>query len=380
MHIAHTISSIANPAAGPSYSVPSLASAQAELADRVEVLSTGRPGPRRDDGVTYTAFPDDFAAFGPLAKPGFSRGLKAHLARCEADVIHSHGLWSMAAHYALRAPGGAQPPLRVVAPRGMMSETALGYSRRFKRLYDRLYQRKVLEAVGLFHATSTGEMEEIRACGLRQPVAVVPNGVPVPDLVEKAPERTRFKAIYIGRIHRKKGLTMLVEAWADLEARFPDWELDIVGPDENEHSALLARQIEEHGLERVHLRPPVFGEEKDRALAAADLFILPTLSENFAMAVAESLAAGTPVVSSKGAPWSGLEEHGAGWWVDIDAGSIGNAMAEAMALLPSRRAEMGLRGRRWMQDSFAWQDKARKLLAAYEWALHGGERPDFVFL
>ena len=128
-------------------------------------------------------------------------------------------------------------------------------------------------------------------------------------------------------------------------------------------------------LSRVSVEPPVYGAGRLAAYRAADLFILPTLNENFAMTVAESLAAGTPVISTKGAPWPGLETEGCGWWIEHGGAAMTAALTAALVLPDAELAAMGARGRAWMTRDFGWEAIGRRMLAAYEWAAGAGERP-----
>ncbi|MGA2953504.1 MAG: glycosyltransferase, partial [Caulobacteraceae bacterium] len=154
-------------------------------------------------------------------------------------------------------------------------------------------------------------MADIRAAGLANPVAVIPNGVDLPSEVA-GPRTGPLTILSLGRIHPKKGLESLVRAWERLEAIWPDWRLRIVGPAELGHDRELAALAGSLGLARLSVEGPLYGGERLEALRGADLFVLPTLSDNFAMTVAEALAAGTPVISTRGAPWAGLEREGCG--------------------------------------------------------------------
>ena len=105
---------------------------------------------------------------------------------------------------------------------------------------------------------------------------------------------------------------------------------------------------------------------------------MPTLSENFALTVAESLAVGTPVISTKGAPWEGLKENECGWWIEHGIEPLVDAMREAMSMSPERRIEMGKNGRNWMLKDFSWKTIAQKMATVYQWLDEGGEPPSYV--
>jgi glycosyltransferase involved in cell wall biosynthesis len=270
----------------------------------------------------------------------------------------------------------------VQSPRGMLAAAALKFSAQKKRLFAALVQRRALNAVTCFHATSREEMADIRAYGLDAPVAVIPNGIDVPVLdggtrPDPAGPRT---LLYVGRLHAIKGLDRLLEAWARIEARHPEWRLRIVGPSERAHRIELETVATRLKLARVSFEDALFGNAKLAALQAADLLVLPTLNENFAMIVAEALAAGLPVVATKGAPWAGLVEHRCGWWIDHGVEPLVATLTEAMAMPREALAAMGARGRIWMARDFAWERIAGDMLDVYRWCAGRGDRPDCVSL
>jgi glycosyltransferase involved in cell wall biosynthesis len=178
----------------------------------------------------------------------------------------------------------------------------------------------VIRDAACIHVTSEQEYEEIRGFGLANPVAIIPNGIDLPRLLgsksaEPAVERI---VLLLGRIHPKKGLARLVHAWSKVEVQYPNWRLRIAGPPELGHDNELRALAVSLGLTRISIEGPVYGEAKTVAYQYADVFALPTLNENFGLTVAEALAAGTPVISTKGAPWSGLEREGCGWWIGTE--------------------------------------------------------------
>src|SRR5262249_46787354 len=221
----------------------------------------------------------------------------------KADVVDEHGLWLMPNVDAGRAAWLARKPF-IVAPRGMLAPAALAFSRLKKRVVWTLLQGEVVRRAACIHATSEQEHDEIRDFGLNNPVAIVPNGIDLPEPGTRStssPGAGRV-VLALGRIHPKKGLDRLVRAWARLEAVHPDWLLRIVGPDELGHAGELVALAAQLKARRVFVEKSVAGDAKVAAYQQADLFVLPTLNENFGITVAESLAAGTPVIATKGAP------------------------------------------------------------------------------
>ena len=257
-----------------------------------------------DDGSR--CFPRDWARVPVVRDLRCSSGLARalHELAPKADVIHDHGLWLMPNVEAGRAALLARKPF-IVAPRGMLAPAALAFSRLKKRVVWALLQGEVVRRAACIHATSEQEHDEIRDFGLNNPVAIVPNGIDVPELGAHSISATAAGRVVLslGRIHPKKGLDRLVRAWAKVEAVHPDWRLRIVGPDELGHAGELAALAAELNARRVSVEKSLAGDAKIAAYQQADLFVLPTLNENFAITVAEALAAGTPVIATKGAPW-----------------------------------------------------------------------------
>lgn len=370
LRIVHTLASIADEAAGPSYSAPSLATAQARAGAVVEMFTVGEVPARRVAGVEHRIFPQSLKGVPGLAALKASASMDGALRRSLAQVVHTHGLWL--------APNAYHPSGKVfvLSPRGMLGPAALAFSAGRKRLAWALFQGPAARAANLLHATSEQEHDEIRAYGLKNPVTVIPNGIEVPPLERPASSRT---VLSLGRIHPKKNLTGLIRAWAALPDR-RGWRLRIVGPDEGGYAQTLKALAAQLDLADVAIEGPVFGEDKLAAYREADLFVLSTLNENFAMTVAEALAAGTPVVSTKGAPWSGLEREGCGWWIDQGDTPLAAALANVMGMAPEALAAMGEKGRDWMLRDYSWERIGRDMLDAYRWALEGGEPPATVRL
>jgi glycosyltransferase involved in cell wall biosynthesis len=280
--------------------------------------------------------------------------------------------------YAAQAALRSSTPF-VLSPRGMLGGAALRFSSGQKKLFWMLLQGRAANRASCLHATSEQEYEDIRAFGLKVPVAIVPNGIDVPSQLSQEAQKASGRTIlFLGRIHPKKGVRDLVEAWATLADRHPEWRLEIVGPTEGSYVAEVRRALAH--VPRARLAGPLYGAAKTAAYRSADLFVLPTLNENFGMTVAEALAQGTPVICSKGAPWRGLQAHGCGWWVDQGPKALIAALDEAMQLDRPTLSKMGEAGWRWMADDFRWESVASRLTAVYRWLTFKEPRPEYVLV
>ena len=174
----------------------------------------------------------------------------------------------------------ASKPL-VVSPRGTLSPVALQRSYWLKRAFWTLLQGRAVRSAACLHATSEQEYRDIRRFGLTQPVAVVANGVDIPPLEAPRASGTGLRTLlYLGRLHPIKGLENLLRAWQRLADRFPDWQLRLVGPAEAAYRADLESLASELDLKRITFAGPRYGADKHAEYAAADLYVLPSYTEN----------------------------------------------------------------------------------------------------
>jgi glycosyltransferase involved in cell wall biosynthesis len=234
-----------------------------------------------------------------------------------------------------------------------------------------VFDRHYLRHATVIHAASDlerGWIENYAGQGL--PICVIPNGVELSQTVTAAPKppsRVR-QVLYLGRLHPLKGLDLLLDAWAQVsqpdEATGP-WQLVIAGPDERGMRQRLENHARSLRLANVSFPGPLYGEHKNRALAEADLFILPSRSENFGIVVAEALAAGLPVITTKGTPWSEIQGK-CGWWVEVSAQAIATALAEAMHCTDANRRDMGQRGLTFVTEKYQWPQVGSAMMNLYD--------------
>ncbi|NBB23581.1 glycosyltransferase [Porphyrobacter sp. SLTP] len=364
---------------GPAYTVPRLCRALEAAKIEPLIFTLSEKGSAKREGATlFAPGAANIPVLGQLKlSPAMHRGMRK--TALWADVIHSHGLWIAPNIYAGQVAANSEKPL-VVSPRGMLAPGALQFSRLKKRLIWTLWQGPAYRNAALWHATSRQEANEIRAFGIKAPIVVIPNGVDLTERIARHdPSKSQRTILFLSRIHPKKGLAALVQAWAQLAKDRPDWQIVIAGPDEGGHRAELEAIVRQLQVPRITFLEPVYGLEKEALLADADLFVLPTISENFGVAVAEALGAGVPAIVTKGAPWQGLVTHKCGWWIDHGNEPLLAALSEATALPVSERNAMGLRGREWMRRDFGWDPIGQEMKDAYLWVKGTGDRPPCIY-
>lgn len=376
MEVVQTVTSIAEEASGPSYSVPALCAALEKAGAKVTLHVLG-PAP---ESLCQRVRVVQHKRFGVVPRLAISREMAAALRNVASrvDIIHNNGLWEMTNVYPARAARRAGAPL-VTSPRGTFAPWALNRSRRLKQVMWWACQGRAVRDSRCLHATAETEFEAIRAAGLQAPVAIIPNGIDLPELngQPKSHNGPR-RLLFLGRVHPVKGVDLLIRAWRNVQDRAPDWSLEIVGPDNGGHLARMRELAESIGARRLSFLGPAYESEKSAAYRRADLFVLPTHSENFGMAVAEALAHGVPAIVTKGAPWSGLESHGCGWWIDREEDVLTDSLLEALALDPDQLQQRGDRGRAWMECDFSWDRVGQMMFDTYRWILGGGAAPPWV--
>lgn len=383
MRTIHIIPSVARESSGPSYSVPNLVRSMNVHGVRSTLIALEWEG-SPDQTECFKTFA---LGWGPRRlgrSPAMLRWLTQQVSEDCVDILHNHGMWQINSLYTSRIQ--CFTGKRISSPRGAFSEWAMKHGNFLKRLYWLAVQRRSLCKMDAFHATSMEELQDIRRLGFWQPVMVVPNGIDLPNTRFDV-SRTKKRLLFLGRIHPVKGVDNLIRAWVAVQDQFPDWQLTIAGSDvgyattEGYLQLMKSLAMDLHA-DRIDFCGEVLGETKQQLYSESSLFVLPTHSENFGIAVAEALAAGLPAIVTKGAPWSGLVEKKAGWHIDIGHEPLTKAFQQALALSTTELQQMGNRGRDWMKDSFSWMRVGQMMSQSYRWLQdpNAHEMPQWVHL
>ena len=335
--------------------------------------------------------PETFPVRGP-ASFRYAPELGPRLAALDPDLIRVDGIWDYPSVVAKNWTRRVRRP-EIVAPRGMLDEWALRQWRAKKLIFGLLFERLHLRGATCLHALCEPELQACRAFGLKNPVAVVPNGMDVPEPGSCAPMRLpaadgRRVLLYLGRIHPKKGLPNLLSAWAALKLPQPSpWVLAIAGWDQDGHEAQLQRQAGALGLAwstanskdtaeaSVIFLGPRFEADKDAAYARADAFVLPSFSEGLPMVVLEAWAHAKPVLMTPECNLPAGFEAAAALRIETSSDSIASGLRLLMEMTDAERSDMGARGRALVVAKFSWPRVAAQMHEVCQWVLGGGPRP-----
>ena len=363
-------------AGGLSVAVQELAHGLDDFSDiETHVLGTQDPF---DSSVATSWGPQvqGFTVFGP-ASLQWAPAMALALDRLAPDIIDVQGLWTWTSRISLKHWRCHRKPY-VISPHGMLDPWARRNSAWKKSLFAAFVETEHLTNARCLRATAEMEACHFREMHLRAPIAIVPNAVSI-SVLQPRPVRQRMQALFLSRIHPKKGLDLLLKAWAKVEDEHPEWDLVIAGIDENGHETELKKQAERLSLDRVTFFGPVHGAAKEALYRRSDLFILPTHAENFGLVIAEALAQEVPVITTTNAPWSGLVDKRCGWWIPLNPKQLASTMAHAMTLPREELQAMGARGRVWIEADFSPEQVSAKMREVYLWCTGRMKRPDHVY-
>jgi poly(glycerol-phosphate) alpha-glucosyltransferase len=341
----------------------------------------------------------DIAAWDPVAASacgvlgpralGYSPTLLGCMRNARPDILHHHGLWMYTSLASFRLASASVR--EIISPHGMLDPWALRNSVWKKRIVGALFEQSHLRAAHCIHALCAPELEAVRAFGLSNPVCVIPNGISLPhhqatdDGGAFDPRTERRIVLYLGRIHPKKGLHTLLDAWANAMQRCPRvaqaWTLCIAGWEaQSGYERELRAQASALSIaENVTFLGPLFGRDKVTALRNAAAFVLASVSEGMPMAVLEAWAYHLPVIMTRECNLTEGFAVEAALEADSSAQSLADALIKLFSMTDSERAQMGMRGRRLVESKYTWENAAGQLRSVYEWLL-GASRPACVVL
>ncbi len=382
MKVLHVLASVGPLRGGPGFVLRSMATGLAERGLQIDVVTTNDNGPerldvplfvaRREEGVTYRYFPRQSRLYTisfPLAI-WLWKNVRSY------DLIHIHAVFTFASTVTAWIARLRKIPY-VVRPLGILNQWGLNNNRPLlKKLSLWAIDRRILEHAALIHYTSDSERAEAQKVGICSPCVIIPNPVDT-DLGDRDRYLGKFRVrypklanrqlvIFLSRIAEKKGIDLLISAFSVLVRSLPGTALVIAGSGDRELIDRLKAQVRDAGLtEYVHWVGFVQGEEKNQLLADGDVFVLPSHSENFGVAVIEALALRLPViVSDQVGIHDQISEYGAGIVIPCEVGALAKAMAEILSR-PRLSEEMRSNTSKLLTDRFSRQRVLDLLMKTY---------------
>ncbi|MDW1821125.1 glycosyltransferase [Vibrio sp. Vb1018] len=327
-----------------------------------------------------------FKPLGPSFFP-LSKKFVSTVTKSQCDIFHVHGMWLFPSIVSNRSFKSNQAPY-VISPRGMLDPWALKNSSFKKKLASAIFEDKHLKNATCLHALCESEAKSMRDYGLTNPIAVIPNGISVPNFTKELTslgsnvEGQRKKLLFLGRIHPKKGIRELLAAWAKITHQSSissNWELVIAGWDDGGYEAGLKEQSKHLGIiESVSFVGPKFNDEKDKILKDADAFILPSFSEGLPMSVLEAWAYCLPVVMTEFCNLPEGFEYGAALKAEPNIDSIASALNILFSLSSEELIKIGSNGRNLVEDRFTWEYIGQVMNDVYEWCITGENPPECI--
>ena len=383
MTITHSISSLDLSLGGPSRSLPNICIGLNNKGLKQQIVTHNSKKPNIDKLLKENI---KVSFVNRSRFDVFAFNYKNHIKKIDGDIFHLHNLWSPDLHWAARLFYNIKTPF-IISPRCTLEPWDFSHKKNKKKIAWLLYQKKDLEQATCIHATAEIEADNIRKLGLKAPIAIIPNGINIenyPYLKTIEPEEKTI--LFLSRISPKKGIEKLINAWISLPQGLKNnWKVRIVGEASTEEDKRyllnIKKQIEDNNLSKtVTVVGPKYGKEKIQEYKNANLFVLPTYSENFGMVIAEAMASGVPVITTTGTPWKVLANEKIGWWTCPEIEKIRYAMIEAMSLKSEERIRLGLKSREVIIRNFSIEAVSSMYKHLYQWLYDSNNPvPEFVY-
>ena len=256
----------------------------------------------------------------------------------------------------------------VLTPHGMLEPWIIKrhyLTRKVPALW--LYQKAAVQRADCVQATAESERDNLLKLGYNSNIKVVRLGIDAESIEMKRSWKKSRQILFLSRVHVKKGINFLVEAADVLRNELQGYKILVAGEGDADYVEAMKRMICDRGLQDiVQLIGGVYGDEKWRLFQTSDFFVLPTHSENFGLAIAESLASGTPVITTVGTPWNDLNLSNSGAWIEIGTQPLVETLRRYLSLSDEDLETMGKNGRKLIETKYSAKVMAEEMMEVYD--------------
>ena len=374
MKILTFITSIDLKGGGPSRSVPMLVKGLAEAGVDVTLMTL------RTNEMNTHALDGSSAKLKVLEHDTSTKEIEQFIVAEGFQLIQIQSIWSIIYHKVAKIARHHGIPY-IITPRGMLEPWSLSQKKWKKRLAMVLYQKPDLNAASCIFTTAMEEAQHVHNLGITAPCSVIPNGIETEGYpCRQSMEIVKKQVLFLSRIHIKKGIELLLEAWQRLIADFPDWKVVIVGNGDANYIESLKTMSRNMKIDKsVEILDPVFGQAKVKLYQESSLFCLPSYSENFGMVIAEAMSCGVPVLTTTNCPWTLLNDTGTGWCINLSVDNLESTLRCALSQSPEHLYEMGQRASRLVYERYNYHNVAQRTIELYKWILGEANKPGFVY-
>lgn len=256
----------------------------------------------------------------------------------------------------------------VLTPHGMLEPWIIKrhyWTRKLPALL--LYQKAAIQNADCLQATAESEKENLLKLGYNSNIKIVQLGIDAESITMKTSWKKNMQILFLSRVHVKKGINYLIEAADILRDELLGYKIVVAGEGDADYVASLKQQIMDKGLQNIiQLIGGVYGNKKWKLFQTSDFFVLPTNSENFGLAIAESLASGTPVITTVGTPWNDLNTSNAGAWIEIGTQPLVDTLRRFLSLSDDDLEAMGKNGRKLIETKYSAKVMAEEMMEVYQ--------------
>lgn len=300
----------------------------------------------------------------PIKKAEFIETWKKVLISENPHLVHINGIWQLDTWW-IQCEALRLGIKTYITPHGMLEPWSLQHNAWKKKLAMFLYEKKALRKAECLVATADSERANIKALNVNaHDVPIIPNGVDASGIPLKTDWTKKKKILYVSRLHVKKGIELLIDTAITIRDKLNDYEILIAGEGETTYVEKLKAKAQKSGL-RIKFIGGVYGDTKWKLFQEADFFVLPTNSENFGYVIAEALGCGTPVITTKGAPWEDVKTWKCGYWIDRTEENLRLALLQMMSLTSTQLQDMGHNGRKLIEEKYSAKAMADTLMKIY---------------